>query len=162
STQMLLFFRNAQVNYPNGSLTAMVDNTTGGFLDYAVAELSEEPRSAWNHSPLNTRRGGNAPPFGWLYEALSNVPDRLRAKSEGLEIIVDGEAHTPRARAFAKLLQGLAYGYLGLLFDKAVIVTEFDDLEEKDLTEYEPYPVVIDTALSMIDEAIAIMEANAF
>jgi hypothetical protein len=162
STQMLLFFRNAQVNYPNGSLTAMVDNTTGGFLDYAVAELSEEPRSAWNNSPLNTRRAVNDQPFGWMYDVISNVNDGLSAMNEGLEIIVDGEDHTPRARAFAKLLQGLAYGYLGLLFDKAVIVTEFDDLEEKDLTEYEPYPVVIDTALSMIDEAIAIMEANAF
>lgn len=162
STQMVRFYRNNQFNYPNGALTAMVDNTTGGFLDYAVVELSWEPREAWNNSPLNGRRAVNDQSWYGLYDVISNVHDGLQAIDDGLEIVVDGTDHTPRARAFAKLMQGLSYGYLGLLFDQALVVNEFDDLEEKDLTEFAPYPVVIDTALSMIDEAIAIMETNDF
>lgn len=162
STQMMRFYRNNQFNYPNGALTAIVDNTTGGFLDYAVNELSTEPREAWNNSPLNTRNALNRQPWEGLYGIISNVNDGLQAINDGLVIIEDGKDQTARAKAFAKLMQGLSYGYLGLLFDKAVIVTEFDDLEEKDLTEYEPYPVVIDTAISMIDEAIAIAQANDF
>ena len=163
STQMVRFFRNNQFNYPTGALTAIVDNTTGGFLDYAVAELSEEPRIAWNNSPLNTRDAVNDQPWGNYYGIISSVHDGLQAIDSGIEIIGDNNAnHTPRARAFAMMMQGLSYGYLGLLFDKAVIVREFDDLETKDLMEYEPYAVVIDTAVAMLDDAIAIMTSNSF
>ena len=49
---MMRFYRNNQFNYPNGALTAIVDNTTGGFLDYAVNELSTEPREAWKQQPV--------------------------------------------------------------------------------------------------------------
>src|SRR5690606_29594787 len=97
-----------------------------------------------------------------LYDVISNVHDGLQAINDDLDIVVDGTDHTARARAFAKLMQGLSYGYLGLLFDQALIVNEFDDLEEKDLTSFAPYPVVIDTAISMLDEAIAVMETNDF
>lgn len=163
STQMVRFYRNVQFNYPNGALAAMVDNTTGGFLDYAVADLSEEPRVAWNNSSLNTRDAVNRQPWYNFYEIISSVNDGLRAIDGGLEIVnAAGVDNTPRARAFAKLLQGVAHGYLGLLFDKAQIITEDTDPETMDLTAFEPYDVIVDAAIAMLDESIAISQSNSF
>ncbi len=163
STQMVRFYRNNQFNYPNGALAAMIDNTTGGFLDYSVADLSEEPRVAWNNSSLNTRNAVNEQPWYGLYEIISATNDGLQAIDGGLEIISSsGTDNTPRAEAFAKLLQGLAHGYLGLLFDQALVISEDVVLEEMELTAFLPYDAVIDSAVAMLDEAIAIMEANDF
>src|SRR5690606_9701460 len=131
STQMVRFYRNNQFNYPNGALAAMVDNTTGGFLDYSVADLSQEPRVAWNNSSLNTRDAVNRQPWFGLYEIISAVNDGLQAIDGGVQIISStGADNTPRARAFAKLLQGMAHGYIGLLFDQALVISEDVDLEE--------------------------------
>src|SRR5690606_41834602 len=38
----------------------------------------------------------------------------------------------------------------------------FNFVESKDLMEYAPYAVVIDTAVAMLDDAIAIMASNRF
>ncbi|HSH45063.1 MAG TPA: hypothetical protein VK966_04365, partial [Longimicrobiales bacterium] len=162
SSQMVRLFRNNQFNYPNGALAAMVDNTTGGFLDYSVAALSWEPREAWNNSSLNTRSAVNRQPWYGLYEIISASNDGLQAIDGGVEITSGSQDNTARAEAFAKLLQGLAHGYLGLLFDQALVISEDRNLEEMELTAFLPYQEVTDSAIAMIDEAIAIMEANEF
>ncbi|UCC73723.1 MAG: hypothetical protein JSV86_03950 [Gemmatimonadota bacterium] len=166
STSFREVFLNSQDNYPNLSLAAMADNVTGGFYDYSVHDLSTEPRSAWNNSSLNTRSGVNSDPWLQLYRAISSVNDGLGAINRGLRILEiappDTIDHTPRARAFAKLVQGIAFGYLATHFDQAIIVTEYTDLEELDPTEYAPYQAVLDTAIWALDEAIEIAAVNDF
>ncbi|MBE0593893.1 MAG: hypothetical protein IH616_15990, partial [Gemmatimonadales bacterium] len=163
STSFREVFSNSQDNYPNLALAAMADNITGGFFDYSVHDLTTEPRQAWNNSSLNTRDGVNEDPWLQLYRAISNSTDGLRELAAGMEI-VDGNGvnQTERARAFGKLVLGIALGYLATHFDQAIILTEDTDLEQLDPTAYSPYQDVLDTALLVLDDAIAIANANDF
>lgn len=158
-----LWFAIAQDEYPNMALAALADEATGGFFDYGVHDISTEPRVAYNNSVFNTRRGVNEQPWDNAYRLISSVNDGLRALED-----VDLDAGNPsgtrqeRAKAFAKLMQGVAHGYLALHFDKALIVREDAVLEELDPRGFVPYSEVRDAALGMIDEAIAIASANTF
>jgi hypothetical protein len=163
STAFREVFSNSQDNYPNLALAAMADNITGGFFDYSVHDLTTEPRQAWNNSSLNTRDGVNEDPWLQLYRAISNSADGLRELADGMQIIdAQGVDHTERARAFGKLVLGIALGYLATHFDQAIIVTDNTDLEQLDPTAYAPYQDVLDTAVMVLDEAIAIAQANDF
>jgi len=163
STAFRELFLNSHDNYPNLALAAMADNITGGFFDYSVHDLTTEPRQAWNNSSLNTRSGTNADPWAQLYRAISNSTDGLREIAAGMEIVdANGVDQTPRSLAFGKLVLGIALGYLATHFDQAIILTENTDLEQLDPTAYSPYQEVLDTALMVLDEAIAIAQANDF
>ena len=62
--------------------------------------------------------------------------------------------------AIAQLFQGLSLGYIGLVFDKGFIATEYTDLTRT--LETVPYMTMIDTALKSLDKCIALCEANTF
>ena len=150
----------AQENYPNLGLGAMADNVTGGFFDYSVHDVSTEPRTVWNNSSLNTRSGLTENPWNDMYGVISSVNDALQALDGGM-VVEDAEG-TARARAFAKMGQGIAHGYLSLLYDQALVVDENTDLEQLDPTAFVPYTEVATAALAMLDEAISIAEQTSF
>jgi hypothetical protein len=89
----------------------------------------------------------------------------LSAAREGLRMIDDGAvnlgANETRARAFAKLVQGLAHGTLALMYDQAFILDESVD-NPADLTEFDSYQDVMAAALGYLDDAIGIAQANSF
>lgn len=160
-----LWFTIPQDEYPSIPLAAMADNITGGFFDYGVYDVSQEPRVAWNNSSLNTRDGTNRLAWYDTYRALSSVNDGLYALDQGVNL--DGGTtvgtRTQRARAFAKLIQGLCLGYLALEFDKAFVVTEKTDLTQLDpINGFLPYAEVRDSAIKVLDEAIAVANQGAF
>jgi hypothetical protein len=153
-------YNRAQELYPNLGLGAMADNVTGGFFDYSVHDVSTEPRSAWNNSSLNTRGGLAQNPWYDMYGVISSVNDALQVLDEGM--VIGDAARTARARAFAKMVQGIAHGYLALLYDQALVVDEDTDLEELDPTAFVPYTEVAAAALAMLDEAIAVAGQASF
>ncbi len=153
-------YNRAQENYPNLALGAMADNITGGFFDYSVADVSNEPRTAWNNSSLNTRSGLAENPWYDMYGVISSVNDALTAIDQGL--VIGDAARTARARAFAKMVQGIAHGYLAMLYDQALVVDENTDLEALDPTVFAPYTEVAAAALAMLDESIALSQATSF
>jgi hypothetical protein len=144
STSYQAYFDNAQQTNPGLPTAAMADNLTGGFFDFGVHDVSTEPRSIFDASPLNTRGFVGRAPWSRLYPVLSNVNDGLKAINDGLVIQLDddGPDHTARARAFGKFVQGISHGYLALYYDQALIVTEETDLELLDPTDFRPYPEV--------------------
>jgi hypothetical protein len=150
----------AQENYPNLGLGAMADNITGGFFDYSVHDVSTEPRSAWNNNSTNTRSGLAENPWYDMYGVISSLNDALQALDDGM--IIEDAATTARARAFAKIVQGIAHGYLALLYDSALVVDEDTDLEQLDPTAFLPYPEVAAAALTMLDQGIAIANQTTF
>jgi hypothetical protein len=164
STSYQQYFDNAQQTNPGIPTAAMADNLTGGFFDFGVHDVTTEPRTIFDASPLNTRGFVGRAPWDRLYPVLSNVNDGLAAIDNGLAITTGpgGADETPRARAFAKFVQGITIGYLGLYYDQALIVDETTDLETMDPTAFQPYPMMIDSALAILDQAIAIAEANTF
>jgi len=153
-------YNRAQENYPNLGLGAMADNVTGGFFDYSVADVSTEPRSAWNNNSTNTRSGLAANPWYDMYGVISSLNDALVVLNEGM--VINDAAGTARAKAFAKIMQGIAHGYLALLYDQALVVDEDTDLEQLDPTAFVPYQEVAAAALAMIDEGIAMAQQTSF
>ena len=124
-------------DYPAWALSTIAREVTSGFADFGQLELSAEPRSAWNNSPVNARNDVSEDPWYDLYGAISAVNDALVALDDGL-VITDATA-TARARAFAKFMQGISYGYLGLYFDKAFVIdetTQLDTITTPEFTEY--------------------------
>src|SRR5687767_6864837 len=97
-------------DYPSWAFSTISQEVTSGFSDFGQLELSAEPRSAWNNSPVNARNDVNEEPWQDLYGAISAVNDALIAINGGL-VIVDS-VRTARTKAVGKFIQGISHGYL--------------------------------------------------
>ncbi len=139
--------------YPGVALGVMARDVTSGFADFGQLEPSTEPRTSWNNDEVNARRQVNQDPWYGYYRTISSVNDVVAAVNGGL-VIVD-PVRTARAKAMGKFMQGLSYGYLGLMFDKAVVTDERTKLDTITTPTFVPYPAVITTAIAQLDEAAA-------
>jgi hypothetical protein len=144
--------------YPAWALCVAADECSSSWGNYGMRDISEEPRKAWANSTGYGYRGVAQTPWFEMYENISSMNDGLIAINSGLEIGENGE-DTDRAKAFAKMWQAIAHGYLALHFDRAFIFTEEMDLET---TEFElvPYTEVMAAALNMLDDAIGMMNGS--
>ena len=139
---------------------------SGSFL-WGMDQLGKQPREAWPNSPSSRISSFLEAPWNGMYGAISSVNDGLIAiEQEGIEIGPEGERN-PRARAFAKLVQGYAHANLAVMFDRAYVVTEnspaaTNPAQAGQELELQPYAVVMDSAQAMLDEAIQIAENNSF
>lgn len=147
-------------DYPAWALSTIAWEITSGFADFGQLELSAEPRSAWNNSPVNARNNVNETPWQDLYATISSVNDALKAIDDGL-VIVDN-TRTARTKAVGKFIQGISHGYLGLYFDQAFLVDEKLDLDTITTPAFTPHAEVIDAAIAMLDEAIATAQGTDF
>src|SRR5690606_34737341 len=112
--------------YPSLPLSAVADEFTTTFEQYGAWALSSEPRGAFDNTPEYAYAAVAENPYYNAYDALASVHDGLEAILKRGIVIDDGKGNdlTPRAVAFAKFTQGTLLGYLGLLYDKAFVVTE--------------------------------------
>jgi hypothetical protein len=147
-------------DYPAWALSTVAHEVTSGFADFGQLELSAEPRTAWNNSPVNARNNVAEEPWYELYKTISTVNDALIAIDGGL--VIRDAASTARTEAVGKFLQGISHGYLGLYFDKAVIVDETVGLDTLRSPRFSPYGEVVDSAIKQLDASIAIASANSF
>lgn len=147
-------------DYPSWALSTMAQEFTSGFADFGQLETSALPRTAWNNSPANTRSGVNRIPWYELYRTNSAVTDVIKAIDGGL--IIGDTARTVRTKAVAKFMQGLAHGYLGLYFDQAFVAGESLDVDTITVPVLRPYSEVIDSAIAMLDGAIAVAQTRDF
>jgi hypothetical protein len=147
-------------DYPSWAFSTMANEITSGFADFGQLELSAEPRSAWNNSPVNARNQVSEGPWYDLYAAISAATDGAAAIEDGL--VITNQVTTDRTLAFAKFMQGISYGYLGMYFDSAFVVDESVQLDTISEPQLRPYTEVIDEAISMLDSAIAIASRSSF
>jgi hypothetical protein len=148
--------------------SVMADQHSASWGNFGMRQQSSEPREplindpSWSYA-VNIRRG-------WYrnYRAISTVRDGILAimgadgqlgTEDDLQIGVDG-ADNHRAIAFAKFIQGLSHGTLGLLYDGAFIVDETTDLAGD--VQRVPYPQVIDAAIGYMEEVIDLCNQEAF
>jgi hypothetical protein len=141
-------------------LSVTADALTCSWGNYSMRDMSSEPRVAFDNTTSYTYISAIEEPWYDAYRAISSANDGLRAIAGGLQI-GDKGADTPRAKAFAKFVQGLAHGYLACFFDRAFIFDENVDVNAGTL-ELKGYQEVGAAAVKMLEEGIAIMEANAF
>jgi hypothetical protein len=136
------------------------DAATASWGNFGLRDMSWEPRNAWNNDPAYGNSAYTEDWYKGMYAILSQSNDVLKGmQTEGIEIGEDN-ADKEMVKAVTKLGQGVALGYIGLVFDKGFIVKEDDDLTEE--FELKPYDQVIDAALASIDEAIEIANNNTF
>ncbi|MEM1093912.1 MAG: hypothetical protein AAGJ10_04860 [Bacteroidota bacterium] len=149
-------------------LSTMADAHSCSWANWGMRDMSSEPRIAWNNDPSYSRRTSVSNPWFRAYVTISNTNDGLNAisaaEAEGSvdeNVFTRQGIDTQKLKAFAKFNQGLSHGLLALMFDQAFIVTEDVDLEN-DALELRPYAEVAEAAINMLDEAIALANANSF
>ncbi len=152
------FSSHTQYGYEHLIVAADVMSCSWG--NYGMKYTSSEPRLAF---PNNTSyRYVRAVEDNWydMYKAISAANDGLRAIEGGLQI-GDGGADNVRAKAFGKLVQGLAHGVLACFYDKAFIFDETINLDT-DVLEMKPYGDVMTAAIAQLTEAASLADANTF
>ena len=140
--------------YPTFAFSTMARDVTSGFADFGQLELSTEPRTSWNNNQINARRQVNQDPWYAFYRTISSVNDVIVAINGGL--VIETPVRTARAKAMGKFMQGLSYGYLGLMFDKAVITDERTKLDTITSPSFVPSSTVITAAIAQLDSAAAV------
>lgn len=129
--------------------------------NFGADRLGQEPRPAYNNrtsEEANYREIAEAPWYGCL-SAVSSANDVLRALETGVTID-NGAAQDQSIRAAAHFLRGVSWGYLGLIYDQALLVDENTDLGEE--LAFSAYRDMIDAAEAELAEAAALAESVDF
>lgn len=140
--------------FPAIAMATMSRDFTSGFADFGQLEASTEPRTSWNNSEVNARRQVNQDPWFGYYRTISAANDVVAGVNGGL-VIVD-PVRTARAKAMGKFMQGLSYGYLGLMYDKAVVTDERTNVDTITTPTFSPYAAVITAAIAQLDSAAVV------
>ena len=152
--------------------STIADENSSSWANWAMRDMSSEPRIAWDNSPTYSRGGVVSNPWFWNYAGISNTNDVLLAISNAEEqesvdnnIFTRDESEdaqdTARLKAFVKMNQGLMHGSLSLIYDQAFVFDETVDLDNDEL-ELRPYAEVNQEAIRILEEARAIASANDF
>ena len=139
------------------------------WANWAMNDMSSEPRIAWNNSSAYSRAPSTEDPWFDHYVAISNASDALASVERiGSESIDDqlGAGSAAKIQAVTSFVLGLSYGDLAARFDRAFLVDETTDLNavasgETEL-ELRPYQEVNQFAIGKLDQAISIASSNDF
>ena len=156
---LLIWWGGTHYSSPSWALSTAADEGTMSWGNFGMQQLSSEPRVAWPNDPAWTYRATTQTPWYENYGALSSVYDGLTSIAGNPD--AGDEIDVNRANAFAKLVQGMAHGYLATFFDSAFVFDETVDLETDVLT-LKPYPDVYAAAMAEFQEAINLANANSF
>ena len=143
-----------QEGYPAMALTSAADEGSSSWGNFGAQQLSSEPRVAWPNSTSWQYRRHVEDPWFRGYRTLSSVFDGIVAINDD-DGTLCGEIDCDRAKAFAKIVQGMSMGFIALMFDSAFIFDENVDLQAGTLV-MEPYPSVIAAAIQMMTDGIAL------
>jgi len=156
-----LFWPRVYGTTPTVMFSMMGYETSTPFLCFSSQEMAQEPRPAWNNTTVYVRSNTSSGPWLDLYGVISLTNDGLQALDRGIKIGTNG-ADNARARAFAKFMQGVAHGYLALMYDKAIVINERTDIDTLATPTYVPYTEVMPAAIAMLKESIAISDTATF
>jgi hypothetical protein len=155
-------------------LSPMGDEFTGTYANNATLEVANEPRIQLNNTPGTD--ASDISRIGWssISSMVANSNEVLIAINKGLSIMTPDPAgaivdNTPRARAFALFMRGVAFGYLANVWDKAPIITDADELPTEPaalnafvIERQKPSAEVLKQAIADLEAAIAIMQQTNF
>jgi hypothetical protein len=145
---------------PAFMLGTAADATSSSWGNFAMRDMSYEPRKAWNNNPSYVDAAMTESYYDNMYSLLSMCNDVLNAINTNPDLEFESEQEKNMVKAVAKLGQGISLGYIGLVFDKGFIVKEDDDPTEE--FELESYQEIIDAAIISINEAIDLASTNYF
>lgn len=144
--------------------------TMAGFNTQLWWDDVKEPRVRHDNGAfISVGNGPHGPRAFWALSGRSGsiAYDGLRLLDEGI-VIRDGDVDmTPRARAYAKFMQGWAWGYQAMIFEQANLVPETiaipadpNALVELARNTLKPHSEVLTAALASLDEAIRVAQQH--
>jgi starch-binding outer membrane protein, SusD/RagB family len=144
--------------YP--ALAVSGDIATCSWGNYGMRILSNEPRNSipntnsWSSSLVMEQ------PWGGYYSAASSSSDIITSLNSGVKFLDKGVDQSNSIKATAYFLRGISLGYLGLLFDKAVIIDEnTDPLAVAVISNYKD---MVKAALADLKKSMEISAAGKF
>ncbi len=127
-------------------------------------EFAQEPRIAFDNSLTGTSFFARDP-WSNFYEANAAATDLPRLIKEKNLKIIDPQTkqdNTLRVLAFAKFIQGLSHTHLAMLFDSSAVIDDNVDLSKIPSLPFQPYPVVRDSGIKWLEDAIAMAKQRSF
>lgn len=141
-------------------LAVAADHVTCSWGNAGMRDMSWEPRNnGWNNSPSYSNSGVLKATYDKMYSAISTSNLVIKAINGGVKI-GDNGVDNNRSLAVARFIQGISYGNLALLFDKAHVVDEATSVDGV-LETALPYGDVAKAALAYLDKAI-VLAGNSF
>jgi starch-binding outer membrane protein, SusD/RagB family len=144
------------------TMSTMADAHSSSWGNFAMREMSSEPRVAYNNDPSASYAYVTRNTWRDSYAALSGVRDGLLAIEGGVDLGTGG-ADNQRAQTFAALVQGLALTRLANTFDQAFVIDELTSLDDPNaLPEMVPFTDVHAAGLAKLDQAISMAGQGSF
>ncbi len=149
---------------PGITLTTMADNYTASWNNaasrfYSSVGVECPSRCGWNNSATAPEAQGGPSVEGVWYAmntVLSSATDVLRAIDGGLCFDANcatDNTLTSRNKAIAKMMQGMAFAGIALIYDKGFVVDEKSDLSNPGAIDFSTRQEVRDAALAKFNEA---------
>ena len=138
---------------PGMALNTMADVSSCSWGNVGMRDLSSEPRVAWNNGVAYGNGFITNDFFNALYSSLSDANTLALAVSNGTEF-----DDTNLINAVAKFGQAITIGYNALIFNKVWLSDETGVVGDAAAD----YNAAMTFALTKLDEAIAIANANSF
>lgn len=154
----LAWWQGIHGSHPVIALGVTSDTYGLSWEDFGAFRMGREPRAFYNNrmsEEQDYQQIVRAPWFG-CHSAVSSANDVLSALDRGVNID-NGGPQDESLRAAAHFLRGVSWGYLALIFDKALLVDEQSDLNEP--LAFTPYPQMVDAAVAELETAILLTES---
>jgi hypothetical protein len=142
---------------PGLALFMTADVGTCSWGNFGMRDLSSEPRVAFNNNPAYPNMVPFEDYYKNMYSYASSATDALLAIQNDVNNEIE---EVERAKAVSYFVQAATLGSIGMLYDKGFVVTEHTDLTQE--VPMVSYDVIIDSAVAIMDKAIAICEENSF
>jgi starch-binding outer membrane protein, SusD/RagB family len=152
------FMIDQEYNGPGLALFTAADAGTCSWGNVGMQNFGNEPRLEFDNKPSYSNAVITENYYNTLYSILSQSNDVLAQTINNGVTMEDGS--TPLVNAVAYFTQGLSLGYMGLLYDKAFVVTHETDLSQE--IEPSPYSALIASAVASLEKCIEISKANSF
>lgn len=142
---------------PAIALSVTADALSLGMEDFGALRMGREPRAAYNNrlTESETYRRIAEDPWYACLSAAASANDVMAAMEEGISIDKGGP-QDESVLAAAHFLRGAGWGYLGLIFDRGLMVDEHDAPEG--MAPFSSYREMAAAAVEELEEAISIAE----
>jgi len=143
--------------HPVIGLSVAADAYGMSWGNFGAQRMGLEPRAAYNNRTTEEPdyRQIVETPWAGCLSAVSSANDVFVAMGKGISID-NGGPQDQSIQAAAHFLRGVSWGYLGLIFDQAILADEDTDIEAE--LPFSTYPEVLAAAVAELEKGIAIAE----
>jgi starch-binding outer membrane protein, SusD/RagB family len=141
------------------ALAVAGDIATCSWGNFGMRILSNEPRNSIPNSTSWSDSNVIKQPWEGYYASAAAASKVIKAIKRGVKYEIKDIDETNSLLASAYFLRGISEGYLGMLFDKSILVDENTTGDYKVLT---PYKDMLTSSIADLKKAIELSNSNTF